>query len=191
MGVWRYGISLFVFNRCLTRRRRGCCRSYSAFAPSEIVACSNAWSSFLLKSVRRSCSGKIFLSFANFIHWFTWPLREEPSFLWGVVLHSSYMTDVLEVLGFTKYWPWLGLTDLGDIVIAALTRKISSWNTRKKNSISSSNHVLFCFLYQHLTNRKKLTFQKEKSLLFIHGAKQREWHVSSWLAISNTREKLS
>ena len=145
MGVWRYGISLFVFNRCLTRRRRGCCRSYSAFAPSEIVACSNAWSSFLLKSVRRSCSGKIFLSFANFIHWFTWPLREEPSFLWGVVLHSSYMTDVLEVLGFTKYWPWLGLTDLGDIVIAALTRKISSWNTRKKNPYLQATMYYFVF----------------------------------------------
>ena len=36
----------------------------------------------------------------------------------GVALHYSYMTDVFEVLGFTKYWRCLGLTYLGDIVIA-------------------------------------------------------------------------
>ena len=28
-------------------------------------------------------------------------------------------------------------------------------------------------------------FQKENGLPFIHGAKKSEWHVNSWLAISN------
>ena len=45
---------------------------------------------------------------------------------------------------------------------------------RNNYSISPSNHVLFCLLYnKQLTNKKStsFTFQKEKVLLFICGAK--------------------
>ena len=62
------------------------------------------------------------------------------------------------------------------------------------NSISHEWAQLTALLYQRLANKKSLslfTFQKENPLLFIRGAKEREWCVISWLAISNTREKLS
>ena len=42
----------------------------------------------------------------------------------------------------------------------------------KRNSISQSNHVLFCLLYKSLTNKKKPTvcihFSKEDALPMIH-----------------------
>ena len=44
----------------------------------------------------------------------------------------------------------------------------------KRNSIFPSNHISFCLLHKHLTNKKKpteFTFQNEEALLFIHGAK--------------------
>ena len=47
---------------------------------------------------------------------------------------------------------------------------------KKSNSISPSNHVLFCLLYKQIPNKKKstlFTFQKENALPFIHGANSR------------------
>ena len=43
----------------------------------------------------------------------------------------------------------------------------------KRNSVSPSNHVLFCFLYKHLANKKlkPFTFQEENVLPFVRGAK--------------------
>ena len=43
----------------------------------------------------------------------------------------------------------------------------------KRNSLSPSNHVLFCFLYKHLANKKltPFTFQEENALVFVRGAK--------------------
>ena len=57
----------------------------------------------------------------------------------------------------------------------------------KRNSVSPSNHVLFCFLYKHLAKKKltPFTFQEENALVFVRGAKYIGWRVSSWLAISN------
>ena len=45
---------------------------------------------------------------------------------------------------------------------------------QKRNSISPSNHVLFCLLHKNLTNEMKpayFTLQIENVVPFIHGAK--------------------
>ena len=55
----------------------------------------------------------------------------------------------------------------------SLARQVTTSWTRKRNSISPSNHVLFCLLGKHLTNKKLayFKFQKESVLPFTHGAK--------------------
>ena len=48
---------------------------------------------------------------------------------------------------------------------------ITQVSYEKRNSIFPSNHVLFCSLNKHLTNKKKptlLKFQKENALSFVH-----------------------
>jgi len=80
--------------------------SYNAFAPTELFL-AKEYSSDLFRGnfpVISQFYPLLYLAFAN--------RREEP--LCGVVLHSWYITDALQVLVFTKYWPWLGFTDLGD-----------------------------------------------------------------------------
>ena len=52
---------------------------------------------------------------------------------------------------------------------------------KKRNSISPSNHVLFCVLYKHLTKKKKLTlfrFQKENAYYSFMAQKDRASDVS-------------
>lgn len=74
----------------------------------------------------------------------------------------------------------------------------------KKNFLSTNNHVLFCLLYEHHRSvlTRKVDFNKERPWIenserfAIHSTtwqsgKKGEWRVSSWLAISNTRKKLS
>ena len=40
--------------------------------------------------------------------------------------------------------------------LAQQTSEISTVEHEKRNSISPTNHVLFCLLYKHLTNKKNL-----------------------------------
>ena len=54
-------------------------------------------------------------------------------------------------------------------------------SNERRNSISSSNHVIFCLLYKHPTNKKKSTLfahQKENALNLINRAS--DMSVADW-----------
>ena len=57
---------------------------------------------------------------------------------------------------------------------------------KRRNSISSGNHVFLCFLYEHLSYKKKSTlfFFKKRECIAIHSLRWIEWLMSAadWLS---------